>query len=298
MAEPLVSVCVITYNASKSITETLTSIKNQTYRNIELIISDDCSPDDTVIQCQKWIEAHKSRFVRTEIITVTQNTGIAANANRACSHAHGEWIKFIGDDILCECAVDQYLSFISENPQAQIVFAKAKLFYPNNPHKAKDEIWPNNKQLTFYTLSAREQFESLLSENCVAAPTSFFHKDILSKYTFDERFKFVEDYPMWLKLTHNNIKLFLLNEVTVYYRITTSSLSINSKAFVSEQFLDSKMLHFFMEKKNYIQQYAPAILKKEWKKLLILEIAVLVFNNRRNIFSRIGLKIIKIILNL
>lgn len=45
---PLVSVVVITYNSSKYIVETLNSVKKQTYKNIELIITDDCSTDNTV----------------------------------------------------------------------------------------------------------------------------------------------------------------------------------------------------------------------------------------------------------
>ena len=73
---PLVSVPVITYNSSKTVLETLDSIYNQTYQNLELIVSDDCSTDNTVGICREWIEAHKKRFVRTELLTVEKNTGV------------------------------------------------------------------------------------------------------------------------------------------------------------------------------------------------------------------------------
>ncbi len=53
--ETLVSIVVITYNSAKFILETLESSKAQTYKNIELIISDDCSTDNTVEICQQWI---------------------------------------------------------------------------------------------------------------------------------------------------------------------------------------------------------------------------------------------------
>ena len=52
---PLVSVVIITYNSEKTIIETLESIKNQTYKNIELIISDDFSKDNTVEICKQCI---------------------------------------------------------------------------------------------------------------------------------------------------------------------------------------------------------------------------------------------------
>ena len=59
---PLVSIIVITYNSSKYVLETLESAKAQTYQNIELIVTDDCSNDNTVEICRKWIEENKERF--------------------------------------------------------------------------------------------------------------------------------------------------------------------------------------------------------------------------------------------
>lgn len=79
----LVSIPVITYNSAKTVIETLDSIKAQTYPNIELIISDDCSTDDTVQLCREWIEKNGERFERTELISVTKNTGVSGNNNRA-----------------------------------------------------------------------------------------------------------------------------------------------------------------------------------------------------------------------
>lgn len=68
--DPLVSVSIITYNSSSTILETLDSIYSQSYQNIELIVSDDCSTDNTVEICKKWIDEHKDRFVRVELLTV------------------------------------------------------------------------------------------------------------------------------------------------------------------------------------------------------------------------------------
>ena len=73
---PLVSVVVMTYNSSKYVLETLDSIYNQTYLNIELIITDDCSTDKTFELCNKWLLQHQNRFIRIEFITNDINTGI------------------------------------------------------------------------------------------------------------------------------------------------------------------------------------------------------------------------------
>ena len=104
---PLVSIIVITYNSSKYVLETLESAKAQTYKNIELIISDDGSKDGTINICEKWIEENEFHFKRTKIITVEKNTGIPANCNRGVNSSNGEWVKLIaGDDILIEECIE------------------------------------------------------------------------------------------------------------------------------------------------------------------------------------------------
>ena len=71
--QTLVSVVVITYNSSKFIEELLTSIADQIFSDIELIISDDCSKDNTLDICRDWLSKNENRFVRTELITFTKN---------------------------------------------------------------------------------------------------------------------------------------------------------------------------------------------------------------------------------
>lgn len=64
MEKPLVSVCIITYNSGKTIVDTLNSIFLQSYEPLELIVSDDCSLDDTVTICKNWLLTNRKRFVR------------------------------------------------------------------------------------------------------------------------------------------------------------------------------------------------------------------------------------------
>ncbi|TXH52940.1 MAG: glycosyltransferase family 2 protein, partial [Bacteroidia bacterium] len=104
---PLVSIIVVTYNSSKFVLETLESAKSQTYQNIELLISDDGSTDDTLQICKDWLTQNKDRFVHTELITVEKNTGIPANCNRGIKAANGEWITFIDSD---DTVNENYLS--------------------------------------------------------------------------------------------------------------------------------------------------------------------------------------------
>ncbi len=105
--EPLISIVVVTYNSAKYVLETLESAKSQTYQNIELIVTDDYSTDDTVAICQKWLNKNKARFVRSQLVTSEKNTGIPANLNRGIKASKGEFIKPIAGDDTME---KQYIS--------------------------------------------------------------------------------------------------------------------------------------------------------------------------------------------
>ena len=124
MKNPLVSIPIVTYNSATYIIETLESVKNQTYQNIELIVSDDCSTDDTVAKCREWIEINKERFGRAEVLTAERNTGVSTNLNRAEAACKGEWVKFLdGDDLLLPTCVEDYIEYVSAHPEIIYLFS-------------------------------------------------------------------------------------------------------------------------------------------------------------------------------
>ena len=128
--KPLVTVAVTTYRSAVYVIETLESVYGQTYQEIALVISDDCSPDNTVALVNDWIalERVQNRFVSIEVITVPKNTGVSANCNRCIKAAAGDWIKFIaGDDILYPNCITDNMQFAAENPEAHIIFSQIKL---------------------------------------------------------------------------------------------------------------------------------------------------------------------------
>ena len=126
---PLVSVFVVTYNAGEYICETLDSIKSQTYDNIELIVSDDHSSDNTVSIVNEWVEKNKERFFRTEIMTVDHNTGVSANYNRAVRACRGEWVKNVdGDDLLTDDCIQLNINYVNEHQETKLVFSNAWIF--------------------------------------------------------------------------------------------------------------------------------------------------------------------------
>jgi glycosyltransferase involved in cell wall biosynthesis len=216
---PLVSVIVITYNSSKFVLETLESVKRQTYQNIELIVSDDCSTDNTFEICFNWIEKHQNRFIRTKAITTEKNTGISPNCNRGVKVSAGKWLKLIaGDDILCENAISDYIAAINREKSKTISFIFGGCQYIRNGIVEQIVLFPDS---TFKTKSARCQFISLITKgNQIHGPTSFMRYNAL-KYLdyFDEEIPLSEDWPLWIKATKNNFKLHFIDTVVAYYRI-------------------------------------------------------------------------------
>ena len=226
---PLVSIIVITYNSAKYVLETLESAKAQTYQNIELIITDDCSADNTVEICLKWLEENKERFVRTELITLEKNTGIAPNCNRGLRVAKGEWVKYIaGDDILTKVCISNFVNYAQKNPEAKFIFGAIVPFYNETIYKS---LMPHKD---VFSATAKKQHKLLLQKGCfVPAAGNFMKRDVVGTLGgFDERFPMCEDYPFWLKVTGLNHKLHFFDFKCAMYRIHCESLT--SSAYLND----------------------------------------------------------------
>ena len=226
----LVSVPVITYNSSKFVLETLESIKAQTYQNIELIISDDCSTDNTVELCRKWVEENKERFVQTQIITSEVNTGVSANLNRAEAACQGEWVKIIaGDDLLMPNCIADCVEYVQQHPNIIYLFGKIEAFGAN---EEKNKYFSEHVfDYSFFNLDIEGQLERLVFEqNCVPASTCFYNrqKAIELGIRNDERIPLLEDWPKWIMILGKKVKLEFVDKVLVQYRIHEKSLSTSS----------------------------------------------------------------------
>jgi glycosyltransferase involved in cell wall biosynthesis len=221
----LVSIIVLTYNSSKFITEALDSIRDQTYKDIELIISDDCSIDNTVDLCRLWLQSNKEYFVRAEILQVDKNTGIPANCNRGVKAAKGNWVKMLaGDDLLVSSCIEDNIKFMYRSDY-KFIFSNVEIFNEWNDYNVNIERQNSKKKHSnFYKLNAREQFlHLLLKGNPMFAPSMFFNRDVLLKIGgFDEK-STNEDSPLYLLATKSGYKLGYFEKVTVKYRVHRQS---------------------------------------------------------------------------
>lgn len=243
MYNPLVSVTVITYNSGKTVIETLDSIKEQTYQNIELIISDDCSKDNTIQLCKEWLKENESRFVRTVLIESEKNTGICANGNRALWECRGEWNKGIaGDDIFLPNCVQDFVEFVCEHTEAKWVSSYARTYakYFKEENCTKRFVAP---PMDFFSLSAEEQLVRMGSWNIFVAASNFFETAMLKEIGgYDESYSF-EDYPLFITLLERGRKCYFLDKETCCYRIHDSVFNSNKQLFNYKFLLQSRKFH-------------------------------------------------------
>lgn len=284
---PLVSIIVITYNSAKYVLETLESAKAQTFENIELIVSDDSSSDNTVEICRNWIEANKERFVRTELISIEKNAGIPANCNRGVKAAHGEWVKLIaGDDILDAKCIQLNIEYINTNLNAKVVISNIVTFqYDSHNIKNGKKHIPNNLDTLKGTTNAKIQYRALLYQYFGNSPSLFILKAIITEIGYDENIQFMEDFPFALNATKLGYTFNYLDAVTVYYRFSDKSVygSKSSRILFND---------FYKKRHLFDKIYRYPFLPKKLVKMEIFEYyRLLLFDNmginRNNVLCRL-----------
>jgi glycosyltransferase involved in cell wall biosynthesis len=255
---PLVSVVVITYNSMKYVLETLQSIKNQTYGNIELIVSDDCSTDQTLEIIEGFVLENGNFFERVEIVKSSRNSGITPNCNRGILASSGVYIKPIaGDDLLMPNCIRDFVSFFQAHGKIEIAASCTKVFYEddlNNFH-----IWPKRYE---FPIGLEKQKLEILRANFVYNVSIFFTRNLFNSVGgFEEKYSMIEDYPFDYKVLSKGYEIYLLDKITVNYRVNFDSTTrpLNQNKFVNvvshnqgAEFIRENILPVLLSKRMYM----------------------------------------------
>ncbi|KAA6340147.1 putative glycosyltransferase EpsE [termite gut metagenome] len=263
----LVSIVVITYNSSKYVLETLESAKVQTYQNIELIVSDDCSTDDTVDVCQNWLDENKERFVRTELLTVLKNTGVSANCNRGYKVAKGEWIKGVaGDDMLFPHSISDYLSFVIKT-QCDICFGKLMFFGDNEELVEKSQVFYEKNYYPYLKMDQKSQLNEILKRLFVPGPGLFYSKVLWDEVGgFDEKYPFCEEYPFTYKILNMGKQIYFIDTPLLLYRIREGSLCRDVLGLNDRVFRDNRQ--YFIDYRRW-QMLKRGLILHVWHESLL-----------------------------
>lgn len=207
----LVSVIITTYNSSETIEECLSSVLNQTYKNIEILIYDDCSNDFTVNLIEKKLKNIDVNYIIKR--GVNNFGGPAKGRNWGCVNAKGDFICFLDADDTWENNKIQF--------QLNVMITK------NITVCSTNAIVLNGKQ--FPDISGFISIFKLMRRNHLILSSTMIKKSIIKnlKYIFNEDKKFisVEDYDFFLRLSLLKNKIFVINKRLTRYLVLADSIS-------------------------------------------------------------------------
>ncbi len=181
--DPMVSVVIPTYNRAGFIKEAIDSVLAQTYSELELIVVDDGSIDET----EKILLPYKNKIH----LLKQENKGVSAARNLGIAQAKGEWVAFLdSDDLWKKDKLAKQMLWLRLHQQVLICHT--------------DEIWSRGGERV-HPLKKHAKPHGWIFEKClpmcVVSPSSVvIHKSLFEKYgTFDESLPACEDYDLWLR---------------------------------------------------------------------------------------------------
>ena len=206
----LVSIITPTYNSAEHISVTIKSIQAQTYSNWELLITDDCSTDQTI----EIIASYQKTDRRIKLFLLNINQGAGVARNNSIKEASGRYIAFCdSDDQWKKNKLEVQLSFIINN----------KLSFSFTDY---DVVSQNNKFLKRIKCPHRITYSKLLKNNYVGCLTAIYDKEKLGKMYMSTARK-RHDWILWLNIMNKIKHTKGLNETLSIYRKRDSSISNN-----------------------------------------------------------------------
>ena len=270
----LVSICIPTYNGATFLQEALDSIKRQTYKNIEVIISDDASSDESLIIIEKF----KKGVSFSITIYHHEPSGIGANWNHCIKKANGSFIKYLfQDDVLHPDCIEKIVQVFKQNPQLGLVACKRDFIIEGKPYDTIND-WINkygnlqeqfekNEPITYLdtSLFKRKDFLSSPMNKIGEPPTVMFKKSILKKVGyFDESLKQILDYVFYYRVL-KHYPIAIINEPLVSFRIhEAQATNVNRNQPILDYQLYDRILY-----KEFYNLLHPSIQLKLAKKYSI-----------------------------
>lgn len=213
----LVSIIVPAFNSEETIIETIQSGLNQTYSNVEIIIVNDGSTDNTFDIVTAFIEA----IPKVRLYSKT-NEGLPATRNYGVKQSLGHYLVFLdSDDLLDKTYVAECVMRFEENSDLSLVYSQTMFFERIN------ELY----ELPDFTM------EGMLTQNCITATAMIKSSTFREVGMYDENIKFGEDWELWIRLLSKYPCVYKIEKPLFFYRRRNSLDSmtdLKNKESVSE----------------------------------------------------------------
>lgn len=233
--KPLISVIIPVYKVEQYLEKCVNSIINQTYKNLEIILVDDGSPDSCPTICDDLAKKDK----RVKVIH-KQNGGVSSARNDALNIATGDFIAFVdSDDWIDPTMYEKLINKQFEN-NSDLVFCKYKIVDNENTYNynesSLEKLCKNNDLSYFFNRSSDLVFDNntLEIKNNIMCNIwrALFKKEIIADTKFNTQIRYMEDLEFMCKiLCDKNLKLDFVDEYLYFYlkRPTSASFAKSNK---------------------------------------------------------------------
>ena len=189
--QPLVSVFCPTYNAEKFIENTLKSILEQDYQNIEIVVSDDCSVDETVAIVMRIDKKFPSKIV---LNVNTINLGITRNCNVALALCKGKYLAlFAGDDLMYPGKITAQVKALESDPDSSMSYHAVDVLDGDNSDKVLFTTEQNTQHYMCF-------LDIIKRGGIIGACSVMARRNAIPAYGFSNQFPYVSDWLMHIEL--------------------------------------------------------------------------------------------------
>ncbi len=213
MEENLVSIVVPVYNSEKFLKETIKTVTEQTYKNWELILVNDCSTDNS----KSTIEKYAKEDNRIKVINLKENSGAAIARNTGIEQAKGKYLAFLdADDLWNKEKLEKQIKFMEAN-EYEFTFTNYEFTDENGNKTGKIVNVPN--ELTY---------KQALKNTTIFTSTVIFNVERLGKELISmPNVRRGQDTATWWKVLKTDVIAHGMNESLSLYRRSNNTLSAN-----------------------------------------------------------------------
>ena len=248
---PLVSIITPSFNQGRFIEDTIKSVLNQTYKNIEYIVVDGESTDETLAILDKYSDRL--------LYFSERDDGQADAINKGIRKSKGQFLCYLNsDDTLEPTAVSYLVSYLLAHPYVDVVYGDA-----NYIDKYNKIIEP------YYT--CEWDFERFKGHCFICQPATMWKRTVIEKYgDFDNSLQYIMDYEYWLRIAHNGGTISYFPMKLANSRLYKETKTKSGREYIfKEIFCVTKKL-FGKTSIHWALQYAQYILEEKYKFVQIL----------------------------
>ena len=191
---PKLTACLLVYNHAHLISKVIQSILDQTYSNFVIVISDDCSTDNSY----ETAKSFEKIDTRVKVFKTQRNLGMAGNANYAINLAKSEYIALLHhDDILNKNTFEEWIKCIKTDDKIAFVFNDYKTVYSDSTNSSINKKLKNNNSGVYILKNYL-----LNSWGCPIRGTALIRKEYFDEIGgIDEKYGMLADVDLWMRLS-------------------------------------------------------------------------------------------------